>query len=222
MSKTEQELKAAIASTRIIALMRGFAPEVCLHLVEAYAKGGIRAVEVTFDQAHPETWTSTAAVIKAIVERFGEVLIVGAGTVLNEEQLSMMEDAGGSFMVAPNVNPALIKEARSRSLSVIAGAMTPTEAVTAYDAGASFVKIFPANVLGPKYVQALTAPLGHIPMLAFAGITPDNLSDFLAAGCVGAGVGGCLTDRRLIASADWAGIEAAARNFITIAKEHNK
>jgi len=219
MSKDGQKLSEVIESTRIIALMRGFAPEVCLHLVDAYAKGGIRAVEVTFDQSHPETWKSTADAIRAISERFGRDLCVGAGTVLNAEQLTMMEDAGGSFMVAPVVNGELIREGARRSLAVIAGAMTPTEAVAAHEAGATFVKIFPAHVLGPEYIRAISAPLGHIPLLAFQGITLENVRDFIDAGCVGAGVGGCLTDRQLIASGDWTKITDIAQQFVITAKE---
>ena len=220
MFRNEQEIREVIVSTRIVALMRGLAPDVCLHLVEAYAKGGIRAVEVTFDQSCPESWSETAVAIRAIADRFGQELYVGAGTVLNAEQLSMAEDAGGSFIVSPVVNCGLIRESVRRSMPAIAGAMTPSEAVAAHEAGASFVKVFPAHVLGPEYVRAISAPLGHIPFLAFQGITPENLRDFLDAGCVGAGVGGCLADRELIASGAWDRIGAIASNFINIAKEN--
>lgn len=220
MFKSQQEIRETIVSTKIIALMRGFTPEVCLRLVDAYAKGGIRAVEVTFDQSRPESWAETASAIRAIADRFGKELCVGAGTVLNAEQLSMAEDAGGSFMVAPVVNCDLIRESVRRSLLTIAGAMTPSEAVAAHAAGASFVKIFPAHVLGPEYVRAILAPLGHIPFLAFQGITPENLRDFLDAGCVGAGVGGCLADRTLIASGAWGRISEIASQFINRAKEN--
>ena len=94
------------------------------------------------------------------------------------------------------------------------GAMTPTEAVTAWEAGASFVKIFPAGSLGPGYVKALVAPLSHIPFLAVGGISPGNIGDFMKAGCVGAGVGGNLTNREWIAAGAWDRIAEAAKALV--------
>ena len=94
---------------------------------------------------------------------FGDVVKVGAGTVLTEEQLMICEDAGGEYMVTPNVNVDLIKKCVADGLMAMPGALTPTEAVTAYNAGASYVKLFPIGVLGPEYVKAVMAPLSHIP-----------------------------------------------------------
>ena len=212
------EIEAAIRRSRVIALMRGFEPETCLRLAEAFAKGGIGVVEVTFDQQHRESWRNTAAAIKAIGERFAGTLAVGAGTVMNAEQLSMMEQSGGAFMVAPNVNAPLLRECVRRGLVAISGAMTPSEAVEGWEAGASFVKIFPANVLGVDYIKAIRAPLGHIPMVAFQGITPDNIGDFIAAGCVGAGVGGKLSNKEWIAAGEWEKITAVASELVEKAK----
>jgi 2-dehydro-3-deoxyphosphogluconate aldolase/(4S)-4-hydroxy-2-oxoglutarate aldolase len=218
------EIESSVRQGRIIAIIRGFAPDVCLRLAEAYAKGGIRLVEVTFNQKSPETWKDTAAAIKAIRERFGgrdalQRVRVGAGTVLTEEQLSMCEEAGGEYMITPNVNAALIRECVRRGLVAMPGALTPSEAVTAYDAGASFVKIFPAGSLGPGYVKAVMAPLSHIPFLAVGGVGPDNVADFIKAGCVGAGVGGNLTNKEWIAAGEWGKIEDVARRLVETAKD---
>ena len=199
---------------RIVAIIRGFAPETCLRLAEAYLKGGIRMVEVTFNQKSPETWKDTAAAIAAIRERFGGEVRAGAGTVLTVEQLSMCEQAGGEYMITPNVNPALIRECVRRGLVAMPGALTPSEAVDAWEAGASFVKIFPAGSLGPGYVKAVRAPLSHIPFLAVGGIGPDNVADFMKAGCVGAGVGGNLTNKEWIAAGEWGKIAETARQLI--------
>jgi len=212
--KNKEEIVNAVSSTRVIAIMRGFAPETCLKLAEAYAKGGIVLVEVTFPQNAPERWKETAAAIRAIRERFGGEMRVGAGTVLTEEQLSMCEDAGGEYMITPNVDCALIRECARRGLVAMPGAMTPSEAVDAWNAGASFVKIFPAGTLGPGYVKAIRAPLSHIPLLAVGGVGPENAADFIKAGCVGVGVGGNLTNKEWIAAGEWNRIADAARVLI--------
>ena len=195
----------------IIAIIRGFEPDVCLRLAEAYEKGGINMVEVTFNQKSPETWKDTAAAIKAIKSHFGEAVKVGAGTVLTEEQLRICEDAGGEYMVTPNVNPALIRKCVADGLGAYPGALTPTEAVEAWNAGASAVKIFPAGNFGPGYLKALKAPLKHIPMLAVGGITPDNIADFIKAGAVGAGVSGVLQNKAWMDAGEWGKIADVAR-----------
>ena len=208
------EIESAVREGRIIAIIRGFAPDTCLRLAEAYAKGGIRLVEVTFNPKMPETWKDTAVAIRAIKERFAGAVRVGAGTVLAEGQLSMCEQAGGEYMITPNVNCALIRECVRRGLVAMPGALTPSEAVEAWDAGASCVKIFPAGSLGPGYVKAMRAPLSHIPFLAVGGISPDNVADFMRAGCVGAGVGGNLTNKEWIAAGAWEKIEEVARRLV--------
>jgi len=215
------EIEKSVREGRIVAIIRGFAPDTCLRLAEAYEKGGIRLVEVTFNQKSPETWRDTAAAIKAIRERFDgrdalRRVRVGAGTVLTEEQLSMCEQAGGEYMITPNVNAALIRECVRRGLVAMPGALTPSEAVEAYDAGASFVKVFPAGSLGPGYVKAVMAPLSHIPFLAVGGVGPDNVADFIKAGCVGAGVGGNLTNREWIAAGEWDKIAEVARRLVEV------
>ncbi len=203
---------------RIVAIIRGFPPDTCLRLAEAYAEGGIGLVEVTFNQRAPETWKDTAAAIKAIRERFAGEVLAGAGTVLTEEQLDMCADAGGEYMITPNVNVQLIRACVKKGLVAMPGAMTPSEAVAAWDAGASFVKVFPAGTLGPGYVKAICAPLSHIPFLAVGGISPDNVGDFVRAGCVGAGVGGNLANKEWISAGAWDKIADTARLLVANAK----
>jgi 2-dehydro-3-deoxyphosphogluconate aldolase/(4S)-4-hydroxy-2-oxoglutarate aldolase len=210
----KEDIEKLVRESRIIAIIRGFSPDICLKLADAYARGGIRMVEVTFNQASPETWADTVAAIRVIREHFSGDIRVGAGTVLTEEQLTMMEDAGGEYMVTPNVNPSLIRECVRRGCAAMPGALTPSEAVDAWDAGASFVKIFPAGSLGAGYVKALRAPLSHIPFLAVGGVGPDNVRDFMEAGCVGAGVGGNLTNKEWIAAGEWDKITSVAKTLI--------
>ena len=198
----------------IVAIIRGFEPDICLKLAKAYFKGGIDMVEVTFNQKAPETWKDTAAAIRSIKAEFAGTVKVGAGTVLTEEQLHICEDAGGEFMVTPNVNTALIRKCVADGLVAMPGAMTPTEAVEAFNAGANYVKVFPAGSLGPGYIKAIKAPLSHIPLLAVGGISPDNIAEFIKAGCVGAGVGGNLTNKEWIAAGEWEKITAVAASLV--------
>ena len=213
----KDEIAKIVRDTRIVAIVRGFAPDVCLRLAEAYAEGGIRLVEVTFDQKAPDTWRDTAAAIRAIREKFAGAVRSGAGTVLTEEQLSMCEDAGGESVITPNVDVRLIRSCVARGLAAMPGAMTPSEAVDAWNAGADFVKLFPAGSLGPGYVKAVRAPLSHIPFLAVGGVTLDNVEDFMRAGCVGAGVGGMLSNKDLVAAGNWRRISEIARDFVRAA-----
>jgi len=210
--RTQAELN--IKNNRIIAIMRGNDPDTCLRLTEAYLAGGIRAVEVTYVQADRTRWSQTTAAISAIRERFGRDLSVGAGTVLTDEQLKMTHEAGGEFMVAPNTNPELIRACAALDMAPIPGALSPSEAVAAWEAGASFVKIFPAGSLGPGYVKALRAPLAHIPMLAVGGVTIDNAADFIKAGCLGVAVSGPLSNREMIAAGQWDKIADIARTYV--------
>lgn len=214
----KEDVIRSVREKKVIAIIRGFAPDTCLHLAEAYAKGGIGLVEVTFNQKSPATWKDTAAAIRAIGERFAGTLRVGAGTVLTAEQLELCEQSGGSFMVSPNADPAMIADCRRRGLVSMPGALTPTEAVAAHAAGADFVKLFPVDALGPGYVKALVAPLSHIPFLAVGGISSANVSAYMKAGCVGAGVGGTLTNKEWIAAGAWDRIEEEARTLVTAAR----
>ena len=206
-----EEVEKCVRESRIVAIIRGFEPETTLRLADAYVRGGIRMVEVTYVQTDRALWKRTTDAISAIASRFGKDICVGAGTVLTSEQLQMTQEAGGTFMVAPNVNGALIRECVGRGMAAIPGALTPSEVVNAWEAGASFVKVFPAGNMGPGYVKALKAPLKHIPMLAVGGITPDNVADFIKAGCEGAAVSGVLQNKELIEAGAWDKIADVAR-----------
>ncbi len=214
MDQKREEVIRTVNETKIIAIIRGFPPDTCARLAEAYLAGGIRMVEVTFPQADPAGWRKTAEAIRTISTKFAGEMFAGAGTVLTAEQLKIAADAGGRYMIAPSVNAGLIREAVDMGLVAIPGAFTPTEVVAAHEAGASFVKLFPVTALGPSYVKALRAPLPHIPLLAVGGITPDNIADYMRVGCVGAGVSGALTSKDLIAAGAWDKITEVARSLV--------
>ena len=205
------EVLKALDETKLVAIIRGMDPDVCLKLADAYVRGGIRLVEVTFDQTGDPRKTVEA--IRAIREAFAGRLHVGAGTVLTDAQLQSVIDVGGEFMVTPSVNPALIRTCAAAGLAAMPGAFTPSEIVTAHEAGADIVKVFPVRSLGPQYVKDVLAPLKHIRLMAVGGVNPDNATDYLKAGCVGVGASGSLVNKEWIAAGNWDKIAAEAVRF---------
>lgn len=209
----KEEILKALGETKVVAIIRGMDPDVCLKLAESYLSGGIRLVEVTFDQTGDPRKTVDA--IAAIRREFAKDMHVGAGTVLTDAQLQSVIDIGGEFMVTPSVNPRLIGTASAAGLATMPGAFTPSEIVIAHEAGADVVKIFPVRSLGPQYVKDVLAPLKHIRLMAVGGVNPDNAADYLKSGCVGVGASGSLVNKEWIAAGEWANIAAEARRFIS-------
>ncbi len=207
-----------VLDKKIIAIIRGMDPEICVNLAEAFYRGGINMVEVTFNQAKPEEFYKTTEAIRAIREKFDGKIYVGAGTVISQEQLQLAADAGAQYIISPSVDVDIIKKTVELGLVSMPGAMTPTEIVTAYNAGADFVKVFPIGDLGASYMKAVKAPLSHIPMLAVGGVNPDNVGEFIKAGAVGAGVGGNLTNKAWIAAGEYDKITEVAATLIKNAK----
>ena len=176
-----------IEKSKIIAIVRGLSPAHMLHLADALYAGGVSLIEVTFNQANPETWKDTAGAIQALSkEKTGQVL-AGAGTVMNTEQLHLAADAGAQYIISPGTNEDVIRETKRLGLVSLPGAFTPTEITNAYDMGADAVKVFPAGIVGPEYIKAIRAPISHIPLLAVGGVDAKNCASFLKAGCVGVG-----------------------------------
>jgi 2-dehydro-3-deoxyphosphogluconate aldolase/(4S)-4-hydroxy-2-oxoglutarate aldolase len=203
-----------VCRAKIIAIARGLPPEPMLALAEALRAGGVEMMEVTFNQAKPETWRDTAASIHEINQRLGSRMEIGAGTVITMEQLHLAREAGASYMVSPNVNPEVIRAAKKLGMAVFPGAMTPTEIEAAYAAGADAVKIFPADSLGPDYIKSVRAPLSHVPLLAVGGVNEKNAGSFLAAGCAGLGIGGNLVNKAWIEAGEWERITDRARDYV--------
>lgn len=197
--------------SKLIAIVRGVYGEPLLRLADALAEGGIDMMEITFDQAHAEDQALTCAGITGLIKRFEGRVMAGAGTVTTVEMVKRAADAGAQYIISPDVDPAVIQKTREMGLVSMPGAMTPTEIRLAYDAGADFVKVFPAGCLGAAYVKAIKAPLNHIPLLAVGGVNESNIASFLAAGCVGAGIGGNLVNQSWLKAGEYAKLTAAAR-----------
>ena len=200
-----------ILNEKIIAIIRGFDTETTLKTVRALKEGGIKFSEIPFSQDMPVSYTCEK--ISAVCASEPDVF-VGAGTVLTPEQVEAACKAGAKYIIAPNSDESVIKKAKELGLLAMPGAMTPTEAVQCWKWGADIVKIFPSGALGIPYIKALKEPLGHIPLFAVGGVNLDNVRDFLKAGMCGAGIGGNLANKNLIASGDFAAITELAREYV--------
>ncbi len=203
------KVKEIFNMTRIIAIIRGIPKEFLVQTVEALARGGIQAVEITLNRS------DAVDGIRELTEKFGDSIAIGAGTVLAVEQVEAVAAAGGKYIISPNADMDVIKRTKALKLLSIPGAMTPTEIIAARAAGADYVKLFPAASLGIDYFKALLSPLPDIPFLVVGGIGPDNVKDFLNAGAQGAGIGGKLADKQLISQGRFDELAAVAANYIT-------
>ena len=212
------EIIAKIREKKLIAIVRGIESSKCVKVAEALYEGGFQFVEVTFNLSKPETFSQTAEAIKAIDEQLAGKVIVGAGTVVSTEIVDIAAKAGAKYMISPDMDVDVIRRTRELGLVSIPGALTASEVKTAYNAGADFVKLFPAGVFGPKYVKALRGPLSQIPLLVVGGVDEKNIRDFLDAGALGAGIGGNLVNKEWIDNGEYDKITALAKKYVENAK----
>lgn len=201
-----------VSRYRIIAAFRGISLEHVVDTAQALYEGGIRLLEITFDQKDPERLRKTPAMIRAVKDRLGERVCVGAGTVLTAEEASVAEAAGAQYLLSPNVQEEVIFRAKELGLDVVPGAFTPTEIAYAYRLGADLVKVFPAGSLGINYLKAMKGPLGHIPLLPMGGVDQKNLKEFLTV-AEGVGIGSNLVDISLICQSKWEDLSFLARQY---------
>ena len=179
----------AIRQHRLIAVLRRVEPrEALLRLVDDLVEAGVRAFEITLDT--PGGADDLAAVRSHLARH---ACLVGAGTVVRGEQLDAARAAGADFAVAPLLDSALVRHAVDGGLPFIPGAMTPSEASAAWDAGATFVKLFPASAVGPAFVRELRGPLPEVQLIPTGGIDASNAGAFLEAGAAAVGIGGAIT-----------------------------
>ena len=208
-----------VKQRKIVEIVSGLPKEYIVRLGHAFEEGGIGLMEVTYNQLAPETWKDTANAIEAIEKEFGDRLLVGAGTVITPEQVSMTYNAGGHYLVTPTTQPEIIRMGKALGLGLYPGAMTPSEILAAYEAGADAVKVFPVTSLGVSYIKAVRGPLSHIPLMAVGGVNEKNAADFMKAGCVGLGVGGNLVNKEWIKNGEWDKITALAKEFMKAVNE---
>lgn len=209
----KQQILDGILDCGIAAVVRGESDEQILKAIEAALEGGVNVIEVTFTVPNP------LQIIRQLAAKVGEDVILGAGTVLSPETAAAAVDAGARFIVSPSTNIATIEMAKSKNVPVFPGALTPTEVITAWQAGGDVIKIFPANVMGPSYFKDLHGPFPEIPFMPTGGVDLTTARDWLAAGAVALGVGGALINKKLMAEGNYAEITSRARKFREIVKD---
>ena len=202
----------SIFQHRILIAARGLNEMEVLPFCEAILAGGLHLIEIPYNQLSQTALEDVPKQIDTIRSHFGEELLVGAGTVLNPEQVNAAADAGASFILSPSFDENVVRETSKRRLISIPGVMTPTEAQNAMLCGADMVKIFPTGVLGISYLKAIRVPLNHIPMLAMGGVNEENLKEILQF-CECVGIGNAICNRALLDQKDFAQISRRAKAF---------
>jgi 2-dehydro-3-deoxyphosphogluconate aldolase / (4S)-4-hydroxy-2-oxoglutarate aldolase len=198
---------AKLKQQKVIAIIRAESSDGLLDCAKALAEGGLTAIELTM--------TTPGAI--PMIEKVSTLLpdfVFGLGTVLDSETARLGILAGAKFIVTPALRPDVITLCRRYSVPVFAGALTPTEIVNAWEAGADAVKVFPAEFFGAAYIKSVKAPLPHIDLVPTGGVTPQTIGDFLKAGATATAAGSALVDGKALKAKNWAAITAKAKEFV--------
>ncbi|MEZ5399317.1 MAG: bifunctional 4-hydroxy-2-oxoglutarate aldolase/2-dehydro-3-deoxy-phosphogluconate aldolase [Bryobacteraceae bacterium] len=205
---SKQKTIASMLEIGIVPVVRTASADSAVRAIEAIYEGGIRAAEITM------TVPGAVRALEKVADKFGDRIVLGAGTVLDPETARICMLAGAEFFVTPSLNVATIAMARRYSKVICPGALTPTEVQTAWDAGADFVKVFPCgNVGGPKYIKALKGPFPQIEMIPTGGVNLETAGEFLKAGASAVAVGGELVNAQLIKEGAFDKIQALAVDY---------
>lgn len=210
---TREEVWQCISEVGIVPVIRASSPELAVAAAKAVWAGGIPIVEVTM------TVPGAIGVIEELTATMAGEMLVGAGTVLGAETAARCLDAGAEFLVSPGFDTETVKMANLQEKLIMAGALTPTEVITAWKAGSDFVKVFPCgNVGGPSYIRALKAALPQIPMVPTGGVNLENAAEFLIAGASALGIGGELVSLAALKARNLDAITEAARQYVSIVR----
>ena len=197
---------AKIKGEKVIALIRAESSEGLLECARALAAGGLTSIELTM---------TTPGAIRMLEQATAELpdFLFGLGTVLDAETARAGILAGAKFLVTPVLRPEVVTMARRYSIAVFCGALTPSEAVAAWESGADAVKIFPAEFFGPAYIKSLKGPLPQIDLVPTGGVTPENVGEFLKAGAMATAAGSALVEAKAFREKNWAAVTARAQAF---------
>ncbi len=204
----KQEILTRLQNPPIIAIIRADSPDELQGAAEALVLGGISAIEVTM------TTPDALEVIKSVSDALGNKILMGVGTVLDTETCRMALLSGAKFVVTPVMKPEIIQMCNRYSVPIACGAYTPTEALAAHEAGADFVKIFPADSLGPGFMKAILAPLPMLRLIPTGGVDASTARSFLDAGCVAVAAGSSLVSKEILKTRDWSTLTARARALV--------
>ena len=199
-----------VLDSGIVAVIRASSGDLLADVAEALLAGGVDVMEITF------TVPAAVRVLETVTQRMGDRVLLGAGTVLDAETARAALLAGAQFIVSPNTNLEVIRLCRRYGKLVMPGALTPTEVVTAWEAGADIVKIFPSEITGPKYLKALHGPLPQVLLMPTGGVDLNTAAEFLRCGACALGVGGSLVEKKAVETGNLQRIESLARQFVQI------
>lgn len=205
-TRSADDLSGLRAAT-VVAVLRAPSAEAGIQATDALVAGGITGIEITYSTP------DAAAVIREIRRRHGDAVHLGAGTVLEPRQAREAVDAGAEFLVSPGTDAELAGAMLGTGVTVLSGALTPSEVMTALRLGVHVVKLFPASLGGPAYLKALRGPFPDVDFVPTGGVNAANLAEWLAAGAVAVGAGGDLCPAAAMAAGDWDTITATARQF---------
>jgi len=203
----KEAVLAKIKAEKIVGIIRADSPAGLLDCARALAAGGLTSIELTM------TTPGAVAMLEKASAELPEFLF-GLGTVLDPETARAGILAGAKFIVTPALRPAVVTLCRRYSVPVFCGALTPTEIVSAWEAGADAVKVFPAEFFGPAYIKSVKAPLPHVELVPTGGVTPATIGDFLRAGAMAGAAGSALIDNQALKEKNWAAITAKAQEFV--------
>ncbi|MEW6128016.1 MAG: bifunctional 2-keto-4-hydroxyglutarate aldolase/2-keto-3-deoxy-6-phosphogluconate aldolase [Acidobacteriota bacterium] len=209
----KHEIISCLKETGLIPVVRAASADEAIRAIDAIKEGGVSVLEITM------TVPGAVKVIEEVCKRFGKDALVGAGTVLDAETARHCILAGAQFVVSPALDVSTIECCRTYSVPVMPGALTPTEVLTAWRAGADFVKVFPADSMGgASYIKSVKAPLPQIEIVPTGGVTLKTAADYLKAGASALGVGSDLVDLKALREGNASLISERARQFVEIVK----
>ena len=211
---TKEQVRQKVLEIGIVPVVRAASGQQAMQAAEAVCAGGIPIVELTM------TVPGAIDVIAHLAKNMGKDVLIGAGTVLDADTAQRCLDAGAQFLVSPGTDLPTIHLAKQKGVLIMAGALTPTEVITAWKAGSDFVKIFPCGTVGgAKYIKALKAPLPQVPMVPTGGVNLETAADFLRAGSSALGIGGELISAAALKSGNLQAITDSAKQYIAIMKK---
>jgi len=208
---------AELVEIGIIPVVRCAFADQAIRVAETLVEAGMRAIEITL------TVPDALKAIASLATRHRSGVLIGAGTVVDATMAQRAIDAGAQFVVSPGLVPAVNGVARGAGVTMLSGALTPTEILAALEAGTDLIKIFPAQALGgPSYIKALRGPFPDVPLVPTGGVSLENVAEFFDAGATAVGVGSELVSRELLARSDWDGLGARARDFVAAVRASRK
>ncbi|MBM3835316.1 MAG: bifunctional 4-hydroxy-2-oxoglutarate aldolase/2-dehydro-3-deoxy-phosphogluconate aldolase [Verrucomicrobia bacterium] len=210
--RSKSGIIASLIDPGVIAVVRAQKPEQVLPLAEALIAGGVIAIEVTM------TTPNAIEAIREAKQKLGSRALIGVGTVLNAATCQAAIEAGAEFVVSPITKLEILQAAHAADRPVMLGAYTPTEAQAAHEMGADFVKLFPADGLGPSYIKAIRAPLPHLRIVPTGGVDLETAAEFIKAGCVALGAGSSLVSPKLLREENWRELTRLAGEFVAVVK----